>query len=90
LNNFSSCDALRLLFLEENQLWGVWVLQYALEVHGIVYLIFHGDGFIEGKVVMTFSQCIEVYVSIVPIYAHILFGLHELLGCLLLTCIRHN
>ena len=54
-----------LLFLEENHDWVSGVIQQALEVHGVMQLLFRIYGLIKTEVVMPLLQSLKCYVSIV-------------------------
>ena len=54
-----------MLFLKQDKFRGRRIFKDPLEMHCVKDLIFGLDDFLEGKVVVTVSQGVEVYVSIV-------------------------
>lgn len=54
-----------MLLLEEDELWCSRVIQDALEVHGVVDLVFCFQNLVELEVIMPISQGVEIDIPIV-------------------------
>lgn len=54
-----------LLSLEKNEFRGVRIFKDPLKMHGVVELVFCINNFLEWKIVMPVSQCIEIDITVV-------------------------
>lgn len=54
-----------MLLLEEDKLGRCRVIQDALEVHGVVDLVFSLENFVKLEVIMTISQSVKINITII-------------------------